>query len=93
MSISVSRPKNLAWTQQEVDSMNHETITSQAEGYNPAERAEKLLLFLLYPCLLCVLNCGTHLWYGLHLGKEDLKAYAVCLLILLGPPCHLSTLN
>jgi hypothetical protein len=23
-------------------------------------------------------------WYGLHLGKDDLKAYALCLLILFG---------
>jgi hypothetical protein len=46
-------PKNLAWTQQQ---RLYETITSQAVTYAPAERAEKLLLFLLYPCLLCGLR-------------------------------------
>jgi hypothetical protein len=31
----------------------NEAITSLAVVYSPAERAEKLFLFLLYPCLLC----------------------------------------
>ncbi len=47
-SIFDSMPKNLAWTRQQVDS-----ITSQVVVYAPDERAEKLLLFLLCPYLLC----------------------------------------
>jgi hypothetical protein len=36
----------------------------------------------MHPHLDEFLNSGTHLWYGLHLGKEDLKANALYLLIL-----------
>jgi hypothetical protein len=31
-------------------------------------------------------NCGTHCGYGSQLGKDDLKAYALCLLILFVAP-------
>ncbi len=46
-------PKNLAWTQQQ---RLYKTITSQVVTYALAKRAKKLLLFLLYPCLLCGLR-------------------------------------
>jgi hypothetical protein len=48
--------KNLAWTQQQVDSMKPSRFTSQVVMCAPAERADELLLFLLYPCLLCGQN-------------------------------------
>ncbi len=39
---------------------------------------------LMMDATLCTLWCELRnsLWYGLHLGKEDLKAFALCLLIL-----------
>ncbi len=43
-SIFVFMPENLAW---------NEAITSKVVVYEPAERAEKIYLFLLYPFLLC----------------------------------------
>jgi hypothetical protein len=36
--------------------------------------------------LMSVSEQRNSLWYGLHLGKEDLKAYALCLLILFAKP-------
>ncbi len=50
-SIFVFMPENLAWTQQHLGL--NEAITSKVVVYKPAERAEKIYLFLLYPFLLC----------------------------------------
>jgi hypothetical protein len=49
--IFIFMPKNLVWTQPQVDL--NVTITSKVVVYAPAERAEKLLRFLLYPRFLC----------------------------------------
>jgi hypothetical protein len=50
-SIVIFMPKILLWTQPQVDLIV--TITRQVVVYAPpAKKAEKLLSFLFYPCLL-----------------------------------------
>jgi hypothetical protein len=48
------------------------TITSQVVVYAPAERAEKLLLFLLYPYLLCDANLRKKTHIGIQKNRAVL---------------------